>query len=101
MRSVKRAVSSVLVLFFSGAAFLSLGQIYERNLPLDHPAIRYTQGELDDPVTRLTRRLDQGARLAYDAEGFGYLPGLLDQLGIHTDSQALVFSKTSLQADKI
>lgn len=31
----------------------------------------------------------------------GYLPSLLEQLGVNPDSQALVFSKTSFQAGKI
>ncbi len=31
----------------------------------------------------------------------GYLPSVLKELGINTDSQALVFSKTSTQVDHI
>ncbi|TDI26263.1 MAG: hypothetical protein E2P06_02900, partial [Acidobacteria bacterium] len=38
--------------------------------------------------------------LDYD-DRFGYLPDLLDRLDIRVDSQVLVFSKTSFQADKI
>ena len=45
--------------------------------------------------------MDSGeVKLAFDAK-WGYLPSLLTQLGIHTDSQMLVFSKTSFQAPKI
>ena len=72
-------------------------QIYLSNLPANHPAIRYMEGPVDDPVSRLIQR---GVKLE-PREGFGYLPSLLEQLGIRPDSQALVFSKTSFQAGKI
>lgn len=70
-------------------------------LSRDHPAIRYTTGELDNPITRLNERLAKGdVRLTYD-EGHGYLTSLLDALSIPVSSQMLVFSKTSFQADLI
>ena len=72
-------------------------QIYLSNLPANHPAIRYMDAPVDDPVARLIQR---GAKLE-PREGFGYLPSLLENLGIRPDSQALVFSKTSFQAGKI
>jgi hypothetical protein len=62
---------------------------YSSNLPLDHPAIQYFQSPLDNAVTRLTN------------SGVGELPDLLERLGVSPDSQLLVFSKTSFQADKI
>lgn len=40
-------------------------------------------------------------QLDYTEGVLGYLPALLKQFGIHADSQALVFSKTSFQAAKI
>ena len=70
-------------------------------LSRDHPAIRYTTGELDNPITRLNERLAKGdVRLTYD-EGHGYLTSLLEALSIPVSSQMLVFSKTSFQADLI
>jgi hypothetical protein len=70
-------------------------------LPADHPAIRYNEARLEDPVTRLDRALESGkVKLDFDAT-FGYLPSLLKNLGVHADSQMLVFSKTSFQAAKI
>ena len=52
-------------------------------------------------MARLQERLDQGAaRLAYD-DRFGYLPALLSALKIQTNSQMLVFSKTSFQRERI
>lgn len=54
-----------------------------------------------DPIERLQRRLDSGAvTLPYDSL-FGFLPALLKTLGIPVSSQGLVFSRTSLQTDKI
>jgi hypothetical protein len=76
-------------------------QNYEDNLPADHAAIQYAKTTVDDPVSRLARQIQAGtARLEFDATRFGYLPSLLAKLGIQTDSQALVFSKTGLQATK-
>ena len=64
-----------------------LAQIYASNLP---PA-EYLRATPDDPVARLIR-----AGVKVDG-----LPDLLDHLGIAADSQALVFSKTSFQSEKI
>jgi len=67
----------------------------------DHPAIRYSDGGMDNAVARLNERLSSGAaRLTYDG-GNGYLQSLLDALGVPVSSQTLVFSKTSFQADLI
>jgi len=70
-------------------------------LSRDHPAIRYSSGELDNAVERLNQRLAAGeVRLGHDP-GNGYLRSLLDALAIPVSSQTLVFSKTSFQADLI
>jgi hypothetical protein len=70
-------------------------------LSRDHPAIRYSTGEVDNPIVRLNERLTKReVTLAYDA-GNGYLRSLLDALSIPVSSQSLVFSKTSFQADLI
>ena len=82
-----------LAIFACGPAHAQT-QTYASNLPADHAAIRHESGDLDDAATRLARQ-----------PGFGKskldLAGLLDALGISTDSQALVFSQTSFQASKI
>jgi len=71
-------------------------------IPPDHPAIRYGQSPLDDPIARLEKRLESGqVKLEYAPNGGGYLPAVLKQLGINVDSQVLVFSKTSIQAERI
>jgi hypothetical protein len=70
-------------------------------LALDNPAIKYANTAPNDPVTQLGKQLDAGtAKLDYSPKD-GYLPSLLKHLGIHPDSQMLVFSKTSFQAPKI
>lgn len=77
-------------------------QDYADNLPPSHPAIRYLETPPDDPVARLAKQLSNGkVKLDYRDGALGYLPSLLDHLGIHADSQALVFSKTSFQATVI
>lgn len=54
-----------------------------------------------DPIARLQLALDAGElTLAHDTT-FGYLPALLDALEIPVSSQGLVFSRTSLQTDRI
>ncbi len=71
-------------------------------LSLDHPAIQYSTAPVDDPVARLDQRLASGkAKLEFRSDGLGYLPSLLENLGVNADSQMLVFSKTSIQAAKI
>jgi hypothetical protein len=70
-------------------------------LSRDHPAVRYTAGELDNPLTRLNARLAKGeVRLSFEPDN-GYLRSLLEALAIPVSSQSLVFSKTSFQADLI
>ena len=71
-------------------------------IPLDHPAIQYAQQPVNDLVTLLEKRLRGGrAKLNFAPNGLGYLPALLQELGVNADSQVLVFSKTSIQAEKI
>ena len=97
-----------LPLIAAGAAVLlaAAGLLAERLedtifIPLDHPAILYA-GATTDPVGRLAKRLDAGQlKLDYAPNGWGYLPALLKQLGISTDSQVLVFSRTSIQSERI
>ena len=71
-------------------------------VPVDHPAIRYADIPAEDPVARLNQQLENGkATLEFRSDGLGYLPSVLDKLGVNPDSQVLVFSKTSFQAARI
>ena len=63
--------------------------------------IRYSNSTPKNVITRLQEQLDQGhVRLPYDAK-FGYLPAVLATLKVPASSQGLVFSKTSLQRQRI
>jgi hypothetical protein len=67
----------------------------------EHQAIAYSKSTPTDAITRLQRRLDNGdAALKFDPK-WGYLPSVLEALDVPVSSQGLVFSKTSLQVDRI
>jgi hypothetical protein len=70
-------------------------------LPIDHKAIQYATGPLNDPVTKLDRNLAAGKTKLEWSPQYGWLPSILKHLNLNVDSQTLVFSKTSFQASKI
>ena len=91
--------ASVFLTFFAAG---SAGQVYLENLPIGHAAIEYLQTRPDDAVSRLSGELERGTiTLDFREDGTGYLASVLRHLGVNTDSQGLVFSKTSTQAAKI
>ena len=72
-------------------------QVYDT----DYPFINYSGTPERNDIARLQQRLDRNeARLTYGA-AHGYLDSLLAALHISPSSQALVFSKTSLQTEAI
>jgi hypothetical protein len=86
---------------FVPAAVALAGLSSSYMVPLDHDAILYAKGAVDDPVFRLQRRMDAGeVKLKYEDE-FGYLRSVLRELKVPLSSQVLVFSKTSFQAPRI
>ena len=79
------------------SAFAEDFQGSAQKLEYDEEPIAYSKQTPDDPVARLQKRIEAGElKLAWD-DKFGYLPGILDALGVPPSSQMLVFSKTSLQ----
>ncbi len=67
----------------------------------ERPPIDYLNAEVHDPVARLADRIKSGdTELQCDSD-FGFLRSVLDELDIPVSSQALVFSKTSLQLTRI
>ena len=67
----------------------------------EHDAIAYSTSAPTDQVAKLQQRIDAGeVRLAYD-EAHGWLPAVLKALNVPTSTQGLVFSRTSLQVDRI
>jgi hypothetical protein len=67
----------------------------------ERPPISYSHSTPDNCVSRLQARLDAGDLQWAPEEGFGYLRPLLNALRVPVESQLLVFSKTSLQRDRI
>lgn len=72
-----------------------------RGEDFDGPPIHYATAKPENIVTWLQQRLDGGdAKLTF-TDDHGYLPAVLKELKIPTSSQMLVFSKTSMQRDRI
>ncbi len=66
----------------------------------EEPPIDYMNAEVNDAVTRLSAQLESGeTRLEHDAHG--YLTSVLRAMDIAVSSQILVFSKTSMQMQRI
>jgi hypothetical protein len=89
----------------SVAAAVGLAQLSDKlSPPMDHPAIgyfNYLKHPAQDVVANLENQVEQGTvRLEFDAEK-GYLLSVLRALHVPIESQMAVFSKTSLQADRI
>ena len=69
--------------------------------PLEHPAIQYPTRPATGPVADLNHRLQEGQiHLQFNGPS-GYLRSVLDALRVPVESQMLVFSKTSFQAERI
>ena len=86
---------------FAGAVSADDFQGSTHLMPFDEDTINYSKAREAGPIARLQQRVDAGElRLAHD-ERFGYLPSLLSALGVSTNSQMLVFSKTSFQRERI
>jgi hypothetical protein len=72
--------------------------------PPDHPAIGYfdyLRRPLRDPVSVLNRKIQQGTAQLRFEDRAGYLRSVLAALDVPVESQIAVFSKTSLQAERI
>jgi hypothetical protein len=68
---------------------------------INHPAIKYLTADTDTPVDRMNAKLRDGsAKLVFD-EKTGYLKSVLDLLDVPVESQVLVYTQTSLQAQHI
>ena len=67
----------------------------------DRAPVHYSTAPENNPVSRLALELKAGKKsLDHHAE-FGYLPAVLKELSVPVSSQTLVFSKTSLQRNRI
>ena len=93
MRLLLNSVPLVLVMGAAvGAQMTSIAEL---------DPIAYSKTAPTDAVAKLQQQIDSGAvTLAYD-EAHGYLPAVLKALHVPVSSQGLVFSRTSLQVDRI
>ena len=70
-------------------------------VPIDQDGIDYNEATPENAISRLQARLLSGqTRLEFDSRK-GYISSLLEALEIPASSQMLVFSKTSLQRERI
>ena len=67
----------------------------------EHSAIAYSKTAPTDAVARLQASIERGETVLEFDEAHGYLPALLRALDVPVSSQSLVFSRTSLQVDRI
>ncbi len=90
-----RAARPLLIGLAMATAAAAPGQDIERE------PVHYSTATPRNAITRLQQRIAEGtARLDYESE-HGYLRSVLRELGVPESSQVLVFSKTSLQRERI
>ncbi|WP_254508764.1 hypothetical protein [Anatilimnocola floriformis] len=89
------------LLSFVSLAIVIVGSAATTAQDFEQEPIAYSKRQPDNRVSRLIEQIKQGRqKLNYD-EKQGYLPALLDVLKVPRSSQMLVFSKTSLQRQRI
>jgi hypothetical protein len=70
-------------------------------VPIDEDSINYSKAQPDSAISKLQKQIDSNElRLEWDQK-YGYLPSVLKALHVPVESQMLVFSKTSLQRERI
>jgi hypothetical protein len=84
-----------------GAGAALYAQLGDAAFELEQPAIDYSNRPTTDRGAALNRRLQTGEVQLRLEPRAGYLRSLLDALEIPVESQIAVFSKTSLQAQRI
>ena len=72
-----------------------------RGADIERDPIRDSSAPDDNVVSRLQRRINAGQVKLTHEEEHGYLRSLLHELQVPDSSQVLVFSKTSLQRNRI
>ena len=82
-----------------GAVFFSSFAMAQEEF--EKAPIEYSLSQPSNRIERLQERIDRGELVLEHAGGTGYLAALLRELEIPASSQTLVFSKTSLQLQRI
>jgi len=85
----------VLALFLAGATPVMGSDEFERE-PID-----YSRATPNNCISRLQERLDAGLAKPVFEKETGYARWLLQELNVPQSSQTLVFSKTSMQRNRI
>lgn len=101
-------ISAMNLLYFSKTAIL-LYTVLVAVIPspsiaaedYDQAPINYSQAKPENAVSRLIEEVQVGKAVLEYKPSFGYLPSLLKALKVPESSQTLVYSKTSLQRDRI
>jgi hypothetical protein len=90
-----------LPLIVIGLCLLWSNVVTAQSSGFEQPPIDYLNAEVHDEVAKLATRVESGETvLDYDPT-FGYLKSVLAELEVPVSSQTLVFSKTSLQLNRI
>jgi len=100
MLRVSLVPMSVLCCGLAAAVYANRQQNVDDLAPEQLDAVMHysTSTDLKDPVSMLQKKIDSGrVKLEYNTKN-GYLDSLLKELKLPTNSQLLVFSKTSCQA---
>ncbi len=89
------------LLFVGIFCVISVGRVAAQKDSFEGPPVDYLKRAVHDPVAILAKKLSSGeADLQYDRK-HGFLKSVLRALDIPESSQVLVFSKTSLQLQRI
>ena len=72
-----------------------------RDEDYERAPIHYSTATPTDPIAQLKQRIERGEATLEWTPTYGYLPSLLKELNIPASTQGLVFSRTSLQRNKI
>jgi hypothetical protein len=99
-RFVTTALSTVAFLFSlpsSGSDFQGATHL----VPIDEDTISYAKTQPKSAVSQLQEKINANELKLEWNEKYGYLPSVLKALQVPAESQVLVFSKTSLQRERI
>ena len=89
----------IVVVAIMTSMFVDSGSVEAQDF--EREPINYVTAVTDNPVSRLEARLEKGMTHLEHEDRRGYLKSLLKELEVPISSQTLVFSKTSLQRNRI
>src|SRR5947207_8768 len=87
--------------WLAAAALLGWAGLARSADDFEKEPVRYSDSAPDNAVSRLQKRLEEGPLQLRRQGRMGYLPAVLRELKVPVSSQMLVFSKTSLQRQRI